>query len=438
MRAAILSIGDELVLGESLDTNSAWLSMQLSQLGFLTVEHRTVGDTRPGISQAIRQLADQVDVMILTGGLGPTADDLTREGLGDAMDPGCDLVVDPEGVEHLRNWFENRGRVMPESNRSQTMRPVSAQLIPNPNGTAPGLKGKIKGCRVYALPGPPGEMKAMFRDSVQPEIPEDDSKYIQVTKTVCSFGVGEARAGEQLGDLLARDRDPLVGITASEAIITARVRSRGRREEVEPTIDDIIDRIREAWHPFAFGTSDDTLSKVVGRLLRKEKQTLATAESCTGGWLGQQIVNEAGSSSYYLGGWVTYTNAMKMECLDVSPELFEADGPGAVSCACAEAMARGAIRRSDADWSLAITGIAGPEGGAPCKPVGTVYIGLGWKSGDEIDVTIRRFEFTGHRQAIRHRSTQTALQLLRFALMGIRETEPLLWESPMSQEATGS
>ncbi len=437
MRAAIVSIGDELVLGENVDTNSAWLSQQLAMIGGMTVEHRTVRDDRRVIAEAVGRIATTVDVLILTGGLGPTADDLTREGLGEAMDPGRDLVVDPEAVEQLKVWFEHRGRHMPESNRSQTLRPPSAQIIANPNGTAPGLKGRLGPCRVFALPGPPREMKAMFRDAVLPDLIGDAADVVLVTKTVSCFGIGEALAAEGLGDLLDRDRDPMVGITASESIVTARVRGRGRREDVTPLVDADIARITDTWHPYAYGSVEQTLSAAIGELLLGKGQTLTTAESCTGGWLGKLLVDVSGSSLYYLGGWVTYSDDMKKDCLGVPHDII--DRHGAVSEPCAKAMAIGALEGNvKADWSLAITGIAGPDGGTDDKPVGTVYIALGRKIERERVASTRRFEFTGDRSTIRYRSAQTALQMLRFALLDIDSPTPMLWELPLPEGAVGS
>ncbi|MCZ6835052.1 MAG: nicotinamide-nucleotide amidohydrolase family protein, partial [Planctomycetota bacterium] len=294
--------------------------------------------------------------------------------------------------------------------------------------TAPGLAGTIGECLVFALPGPPREMKPMFRDYVLPDLHTSKSDQVLVTRTIHSFGIGEALAAEQLGDLLERDSEPVVGITASESTVTARIRSHGRRAEAEAEVDAIARRVEAAWAPFAYGHDDDTLPIVVGRLLESQGLKLSTAESCTGGWLGKLLVDVPGSSAYYEGGWVTYTNELKKKCLAVPASILDGDGSGAVSGVCAKLMAEGALHQSGASVSLAITGIAGPDGDTPGKPVGTVFIAMGRQVDDHIDTTVRHFEFSGNRSTIRHRAAQAALQMLRLNLLGFPDSGPMLWE----------
>ena len=204
MKAAILSIGDELTLGQCIDTNSAWLAGELAGVGLTVIEHRTVEDDRRAIANAVTALASCADVLLLTGGLGPTADDVTREGLGDAIDPGVDLVVDPEAEVQLERWFANRRAAMPVTNRRQTLRPASMRILENPRGTAPGLAGRLGDCLVFSMPGPPPEMHTMYRDHVQPELVSRGAERVVATGTVRCFGIGEALAAERLGELLRR------------------------------------------------------------------------------------------------------------------------------------------------------------------------------------------------------------------------------------------
>lgn len=427
MHAAILSIGDELTLGQCLDTNSMWLSSELAALGIITTEHRTIEDEAGAITDAVLELSARVRVLILTGGLGPTGDDQTRPGLGGALDPGQELVVDEQAVKDLAQWFVQHGIGMPESNQVQTLRPPSAHMLANPHGTAPGLAGRRGECLIFALPGPPREMKPMFDAFVRPELQELEPGQVLIAETVLSFGIGEALAAEKLGGLLSRDGDSAVGITAGQTLVTARVRCRGNAEPARAIVQQQAEEIERLWFPFAFGRGGDTLPAVVGSLLSEKKCTLSVAESCTGGWLSKLIVDAPGSSNYFLGGYVTYTNDMKHACLDVPEAIFASNGPGAVSLECAEAMARGVIAQTGSQYSLAITGIAGPGGGVAGKPVGTIFIALGRKEADSESVLVRRFEFRGERDSIRHRSAMSALQMLRLTLIDADPDLPLLW-----------
>lgn len=427
MKAAILSIGDELTLGQNVDTNSAYLAEQLMARSIVTVEHRTISDDRAAIARAVVELTAACDLLLITGGLGPTADDLTRQALGDALTPGEELVSDEEAAGEVRRWFAGRKTIMPPANLIQAMRPRTMRMLPNDHGTAPGLAGEHDGCLIFALPGPPREMKAMFRERVVDELPPPEAGRRLVTETIHAFGIGESRAAQILGDLTERDRRPTVGLTASEAIISARIRLIGDEPETRRRVEETAALIQRTWAPYCFGRGEITLPEAVGQLLRAAGQTVVTAESCTGGWLGKLIVDVPGSSEYYLGGWITYSNDMKAAELGVPPELLEAHG--AVSAPVAAAMAEGALARGGADYSLAVTGIAGPEGGGPGKPAGTVFIALSQRHGDQVNTSVRRFAFRGDRATVRNRSAKAALQMLRFALLGVADDQPLLWES---------
>ncbi len=411
--AIILSVGDELLLGQSLDTNGAWLADQLVQMGIVPLEHRTVGDDRARHAQAIRD-ASTADVLIMTGGLGPTQDDLTRYALGDVVAFGRELEIDAEELAALESRFAQRRYPMPESNRVQALMPLGATMLPNPRGTAPGLHVEHNGCQIFALPGPPREMKPMFDAAVRPRIAATGSVNPLVTVLIHAFGQGESRAAEGIADLMERGRDPEVGVTASGGVLTARIRSYdGDRARA------VAEEIETRWGDLVYGRADATLPSVILDALRGAGAMLVTAESCTGGGLGRSLVDVAGSSEVYAGGWITYANEAKVRDLGVSDAQLREHG--AVSVAVAGAMAQGALRRSGADWALSTTGIAGPGGGTPSKPVGTVYIGLARRSdsGEAADTTVHGFHLPGDRELIRSLTVLAAYQLLRWSLKGL-------------------
>ncbi len=425
MTAAILSIGDELVLGQNVDTNSPWLAAQLAERSILTIEQRTVGDDRQAIGEAVAGLSAKVNVLIVTGGLGPTEDDLTREALGDVTDPGRAPVFDERSYEQILNRFRRRGAVMPEMNRKQALRPASMTCLANANGTAPGLIGEIGACLVASLPGPPREMQPMFVEQVLPRLKMPEGIVI-ANGMVHQMGMGESDAAERLGDLMDRNRNPLVGITVSDAIVTARIRASGAKQWVDEEVARDCARIEAAWKPYGYGREGTTLASATIDLLRTSGLSLVTTESCTGGWLGKILVDVPGSSDVYVGGWITYSNEMKRSQLGVPAEML--DRFGAVSAEVACAMAEGGLRKSAADFCLSITGIAGPRrGDAPSeKPVGTVHIGLARRTAGTIKVFARHFLLPGDRGAIRDRSAKAALQMLRFSLLGEANNLPLL------------
>lgn len=428
-RAVLLSIGDEIVSGQTTDQHAPWLSSRLAEVGIETVEHRTVGDDREGIARTIADLAAAGDVLILTGGLGPTPDDLTRFALRDVLTPDRELVRDESAEQHLRAWFAGRPGLMPETNHLQALRPSTMRVLPNPAGTACGLAGEHKGVLIFSLPGPPHEMRRMFRDHVAPQLAGERDVAMR-GQTVQEFGLGESAAAERLGTLLDRNRDPVVGTTASQSIVSARIRARGDAEEVDRALEETASLVEEAWQPYTFGRAGATLASAVGRILSLRGESLCTVESCTGGLLGDLIVDVAGSSVYYRGGWITYSNEMKERELAVPSSTIARYG--AVSTETARAMATGALNRCHATWSLAITGVAGPSGGSVDKPVGCVFIACARQAepATGLMVFVRRFVFPGTRATIRDRAAKSALQMLRFRLLGVSDEIRLLWEQP--------
>ena len=419
-RVAILSVGDELVLGQIEDTNASWLARELQQAGAMPGERRTVGDDRASLAHAIAELARSHDALVITGGLGPTLDDLTREALLDVVDPGGALVEDPAGVAHLLGWFEKRGRVMPASNIRQALRPRAARLLDNPNGTAPGLAVDApSGCSVFCLPGPPNEMKPMCARFVLPAV-RGESRVV-LTAALHTIGLGESVIAERLGELMQRGREPSVGTTASNGIVTIRVRSTGAAEAAREALDATVRDCEARVGSIIYGRDGEPLAAVVGRLLAERGRTLASAESCTGGLFGAMVTEVSGSSAWYLGGFVTYANERKMQDLGVRADTIARHG--AVSHETAIEMARGALERTGASLAVSTTGIAGPTGGSDAKPVGTVFVAVAERDGM---VHSRRFHFPGDRATVRSRTAHLALACVRFALLG-EPARPLLW-----------
>jgi len=430
--AAILSIGDEIILGQALDTNAQWLSARLLDLGVRTVEHRTVADDLPALRAALEELAGRVDLLLTTGGLGPTSDDLTREALAQAA--GEELVEDAPSLEQIARWFRGAERPMPERNRVQALRPVSARCLKNHHGTAPGLAVRLAlgegACDVFCLPGPPHEMRAMFERDAAPRVHAPTGRVV-LTRVLHTFGMGESDAAQALGELMNRGRNPLVGTTASDGVVSCRIRYEGDtpREQAQRLVDAAAAQAHAALGDVIFGEGDDTLASVALEALRARGASLATVESCTGGMLGAALTAVPGASDVYTGGWITYADEMKSGEVGVDPALIERHG--AVSEAVARAMAIGALEAPlgprPVEHAVSITGVAGP-GGTRDKPPGMVWIALAARrDGEAPRVEARLFRFPGDRLAVRVRTTQTALALLGRRLRDLPRRR-VLWE----------
>ena len=408
MNAIIVSIGNELTGGQTVDTNSAYLAEQLGMLGIDTLSHVTVGDDRAATARAITAAAAEADLVLATGGLGPTADDVTRYALADAMG-GVELIEDAASLTELEDFFRRRGRTMVAANRIQVMLPAGSRAIPNVCGTAPGIAATVDGAMVYVMPGVPFEMRRMFDERIAPELPAGQA--VIVRRILHTFGTGESDVGARVADLMARDANPLVGTTVSAGLISVRVTSRAAgAAEAARLADATIAEISARLGDWVVGQGDQTMPAAVGALLRQRHQTLATAESCTGGLIGEMITDVSGSSDYYLGGVISYANAVKRDLLGVGDGLLAANG--AVSESVARAMAKGCREKFGADWAVSVTGIAGPTGGSAEKPVGLVYIGLAGPDCDEV----RRHVFPGDRPSVRRRTALTGLNRLRLRL----------------------
>lgn len=413
MDAIILSIGDELTLGQVVDTNAAWLSARLIARGIPTRYHQTVPDDQAAIVRALRQAESAADLIIVTGGLGPTPDDLTRPALAEAA--GVALRLNTAVLNRIEQFFRSRGRPMTANNRVQATAPEGANVLENPCGTAPGLTMCLGRAMVWVFPGVPAEMKALFDLYLAPGLAAQTGRVI-LTRALNVFGLGESQVAERLGDLMRRDRNPLVGTTVSGGIIAIRIRAEfPMASEAQAALEKTAAEIRQGLGACVFGEDEATLPEAVGRLLAERRQTVATAESCTAGLVGKMLTEVPGASAWYRGGWIVYADELKQTSLEIPAELIAREG--AVSAPVARAMAEQARRRGGADWALALTGIAGPEGGTPEKPVGTVWIALAHKTGNQDTVKVEKFILFGDRAGVRDRAAKTALNLLRLELL---------------------
>lgn len=426
MIAEVISIGSELTSGQNLDTNSQWLSRRLGEIGVPVHFHTTLADHLEENIAAFRIAADRAELVIVTGGLGPTQDDLTREALAAAA--GVELELHEESLAFIRQLFAGRGREMPERNRVQAMFPQGSTVIPNPNGTAPGIwREATRGAPrstlhasastlFICLPGVPREMFAMFESWVRPRLIErlGGAPFVIVERKLNCFGAGESMIEEKLLDLTKRGHVPEVGITASDATISLRIRAKAANEaEARRAIAPIEATIRERLGRFVFGADEEELHDVVARLLLERKQTVAAAESLTGGLVCHLLSRVPGVSASLCGGVVAYANEAKEALLGVPGATLREHG--AVSGPVAVAMAAGARARFAADWAVSTTGIAGPTGATETKPIGLVYVGVAGPIGPPVAYQLNWF---GSRREIQSRSAKSALNALRLHLEG--------------------
>lgn len=409
-KAVIISIGNELTSGQALDTNSAWISQRLGEKGVSVIAHHTIGDDRAAIKAAILQAAEKAEIVIISGGLGPTEDDMTRFSLAGAM--GAELVLDGPSLAHIERMFAAWNRPMSHSNRIQAMIPAGASAIENNQGTAPGIKAKLGGSVVYVTPGVPREMKAMFEKHILPEL--DGGGDVILYEIVNLFGAGESVVGEKIQDIMQKTGPIVVGTTVAAGMVSVRIISAApNRAESQRQIDETVAELRSRLGDCVVGVGNDaTMPVVVGELLEKRGMTLATAESCTGGLIGKMLTDRSGSSAYYVGGIISYSNDVKHEQLGVPREMLM--HYGAVSEQVAGAMACGVREKLHSDWGIAVTGIAGPTGGTDDKPVGLVYTALAGPGGVEV---VKNTIPPHSREMIRLRSALVALDALRLKLL---------------------
>ncbi len=410
--AEILTVGTEMLLGDLVDTNSAYLGGRLAALGVSVYRHTTVGDNAARITAALREAASRADLVITTGGLGPTSDDLTNQCLGEAA--GREMVEYPEARRHVDEMFRRFGREPTPSNYKQAIFPEGSKLIPNPVGTAMGAMLELDGALVATFPGVPGEMRRMFEDTLESLIRERSEGAI-VSRTLWFTGIGESALAEQVQDLLDAS-DPTVAPLAGQGKVRLRVTSRADTPEeaakkIAPVANKILTRLGDHY----FGEDDETLESALGKLLTDRGVTLALAESCTGGLLAKRLTDGAGASAYFIEGLVTYSNESKERLLGVPNDLLVQQG--AVSEPVAGAMAEGVRKVAGTDYGLSVTGVAGPEGGSEQKPVGLVFVGVSDEEGTEVE-RLDLSAWRRSREAIRERSANRAFDLLRHRILG--------------------
>jgi nicotinamide-nucleotide amidase len=419
IRVAILSTGDELTTGRIVDTNSSWIADKLFEIGIEVVAVLTVGDHRDRLATAWRRGLELADVVISTGGIGPTADDLTSEVVADVV--GVPLVEDAASTDRIRQLFAAFGREMPLNNLKQALFPRGATIIPNALGTAPGYRIEHDGRHVVVLPGVPREMKPMMEETVLPWLVHlRGGDEVFVPRTFQTFGLTESGLDELVAGLV----DPAearVSFRASFPEISLRLVVHGLPADAAARADALAARVRERIGPFLYGEGAVTMEEVVGRLLRERGLTVALAESCTGGLVAHRLTNVPGSSEYVRGAVVAYANAAKEALLGVRVETLAAHG--AVSEETAAEMAAGARRVFGTSLAVSTTGIAGPTGGTPEKPVGTVCLALAADAG----VVTRRYQLWGTRDWVKLLASQLALDWMRRHALGLAVTDSRLF-----------
>jgi len=417
MQAEIIAVGSELLTPDRIDTNSLFLTQRLNHLGIAVARKTIVGDQHDHVRDAFRCALDRVELVVSSGGLGPTLDDLTREAVADLL--GRKLVLNSGILQGIEARFRRLGRTMPEVNKRQAMVPEGADLLENSRGTAPGLWLEAAGRFVVLLPGPPHELKAMFTDKVEPRLERLAGATRLFYRELRTAGLTESEVEQRTAPIYTQYPGVQTTILAAPGEIQLHLRNwSADRSEAERTLNGMVERISLALGENLFTTTGQPLEEIVAHELALSHATVATAESCTGGLLAERLTRIPGSSAYFLGGVVCYSNDLKTAWADVPPEMIEAKG--AVSPEVAQALAQGIRRRIGATLGIGITGIAGPSGGSPEKPVGLVYIALADANG----ARDRVLRFPGDRERIRWHASQAALDMLRRYFIYARHGQP--------------
>jgi len=408
--AEIIAIGSELLTPERTDTNGLWITQRLNEIGVEVKLKTIVGDDEARLEETIRDALKRSDIVITTGGLGPTEDDVTRQVSARAI--GRKLVYHTEIEEHLRKRFKNWGREMPEINKRQAYAIEGSEILPNPNGSACGMYVETDGKVLAVFPGPPREMEPMFTDHVLPKLRERSGGVLVRRRVLRVSGMGESAIDEAIAPIYGTYKDVQTSILFSKSEVEVHLSAASTDESTAlATLDELANKISEKLGIALFAMNGETMEQVIAKLLTTRGETVSTAESCTGGLIARRLTELAGSSKFFMEGAVTYSNEAKVRTLNVKQQTL--DKFGAVSSETAEEMARGMRERADTDYAISVTGVAGPDGGSEEKPVGTVWFGLA----DRSKVKTIKLLFPGDRYLIRWRSSQAALDLLRRHLL---------------------
>lgn len=411
MKAEILAVGTELLMGQIVNTNAQYLSSKLPDVGISVYYHSVVGDNPERLRESLELALKRCDVVITTGGLGPTQDDLTKETISEVC--GRRLVLHQESLDAIKAFFKKIAREMTHNNEKQAYMPENCTILENNNGTAPGCIIEQGGKVIVMLPGPPSEMRPMFDDFVFPYFRERSSYTIE-SKFLRVFGIGESAMETKILDLVEGQTNPTIATYAKEGEVTIRVSARVEQgKDAERLLGPVIEEIRKRTGDSLYSDENRTLDQVAAELLSRHKLTLATAESCTGGLISQMLTNIPGISSVFMGGAVTYSNDSKEEYLGVRRDTLLQYG--AVSRQTAGEMAAGVRSRLKTDIGVAVTGIAGPDGGTPEKPVGLVYIGLSSEKG----TVTKELRLLGNRKRIRTITALHVFDMIRRHVSGL-------------------
>ncbi len=410
MKAEIICVGTEILMGNIVNTNAAYISRGLAGLGVSCYYQSVVGDNDGRLAEVFNEAAKRADIVILSGGLGPTEDDLTKETVAKAM--GRQLIEDEKAWKQIKKFFEKRDIKYTDNNRKQALVPEGARVLYNKNGTAPGIIVEGEEVTAILLPGPPGELIPMWDDQVVPYIKEK-SDVVFVSEMVKLCGVGESLVETELKDLIDAQSNPTIATYAKVGEVDIRVTASGTDEKAaHKLVKPVVKEIKKRFGSYIFTTDENvTLEAAVMQLLDENKLTLATAESLTGGMLTSRLINVPGASEVIKTGFVTYSNKSKRKYLGVKRSTLEKHG--AVSEQCAKEMVKGCQTATKADAAISLTGIAGPDGGTDEKPVGLTYIGVSVLG----KIKVKKFVFSGEREKIRESATATALTMLRHSLL---------------------
>ena len=412
IQAELISIGDELLIGQTINTNASWLGQQLATIGIRVIHTAVISDEQDAITAAFDAAFKRASLIIVTGGLGPTKDDITKHVLCNYFN--TELEIHEEILAHITGFFTKRGRPMLEVNRLQAALPKSAKVLFNRQGTAAGMWFDHGDKVLISMPGVPYEMKSIFAEEALPKISEQFQTVGLYHRTVLTQGIGESFLAESIADWEDRLRNDGLGLAylPSPGIVKLRLTAYAGVIDAD-RVDSYLKELKERLPIAVYGEEEQTLTEVVGELLRQRGQTVGTVESCTGGAIAAALTSISGSSDYVYGGLVTYSNAMKFHLAGVDPLIIEEFG--AVSQEVVEQMALGGREKLGVDWCISVSGVAGPNGGSDEKPVGTVWIGIAGKEG----VLSKRFQFGDHRERNVQMSVLSALNYLRCVLLGI-------------------